>query len=69
MVARAERLPAGRYRITVYDPLSSPDPEAPQKEQALALTAQINQYFEDWIREYPDQWICLKRRWPKAHKL
>ena len=69
VVARAERLPAGRYRITVYDPLSSPDPEAPQKEQALALTAQINQYFEDWIREYPDQWICLKRRWPKAHKL
>jgi len=69
VVARAERLPKGRYRITVYDPLTSPDPEAPQKEQALALTAHVNQYFEDWIREYPDQWICLKRRWPKAHKL
>ena len=69
VVARAERLPAGRYRITVYDPLTSPDPEAPQKEQALALTAQVNRYFEDWIREYPDQWICLKRRWPKGHKL
>jgi KDO2-lipid IV(A) lauroyltransferase len=67
--ARAERLPRGRYRITVYEPLESDRPDAPQKEQVLALTAAINRYFEDWIREYPEQWICLKRRWPKAHKL
>jgi len=69
VVARAERLPKGRYRITVYEPLTSDIPDAPQKEQVLALTAKINNYFEDWIREYPGQWICLKRRWPKAHKL
>lgn len=69
VVARAERLPKGRYRITMYEPLASSCPEAPQKDQALDLTAQINRYFEGWIREYPDQWICLKRRWPKAHKL
>ncbi|MEM8561547.1 MAG: lysophospholipid acyltransferase family protein [Pseudomonadota bacterium] len=69
VVARAQRLPKGRYRIIVYDPLQSTHPEAPQKEQALELTAQINRHFESWIREYPDQWICLKRRWPKAHKL
>lgn len=69
VVVKSERLPAGRYRITAYEPLSSPDPDAPQKEQALALTAEINRYFEAWIREHPDQWICLKRRWPKAHKL
>ena len=67
--ARAERLPRGRFRITVYEPLVSNRPDAPQKEQVLALTAAINRHFEDWIREYPEQWICLKRRWPKAHKL
>jgi KDO2-lipid IV(A) lauroyltransferase len=69
VVARAERLPKGRYRITMYEPLTSPNPDAPQKEQVLALTAEINRYFEEWIREYPEQWICLKRRWPKAHRL
>ncbi len=69
VVARGERLPNARYRITVYDPLVSADPDAPVKEQALELTSQIHGYFEDWIREYPAQWICLKRRWPKAHKL
>lgn len=67
--ARAERLPRGRYRITVYQPLFSPDPELPLKEQAAAMTQLVYGYFEDWIREYPGQWICLKRRWPKAHKL
>jgi KDO2-lipid IV(A) lauroyltransferase len=69
VVSRAERLPGGRYRITVYDPLASPIPEAPIKEQAVAITEIVHRYFEDWIREYPEQWVCLKRRWPKAHKL
>jgi KDO2-lipid IV(A) lauroyltransferase len=69
VVARAERLPRSRYRITVYDPLEGPDPDAPVKDQAVALTAIIHGFFERWIRQYPEQWICLKRRWPKQHKL
>lgn len=69
VVARAERLPGTRYRITMYDPLLSPIPDAPVKEQAVAITELVHRYFEDWIREYPEQWVCLKRRWPKAHRL
>ena len=69
VAARAERLPHARYRITVYDPLASPNPDAPVKEQAAAMTEMVYRYFEAWITEYPEQWICLKRRWPKAHKL
>lgn len=66
---RAERLPGSRFRISVYDPIISEQPDASLDDQAIGLTLQINRYFEDWIREYPEQWICLKRRWPKAHKL
>jgi len=69
VVSRAERLPDARYRITVYDPLISPLPDAPVKEQAVALTEIVHRYFEEWITEYPQQWVCLKRRWPKARKL
>jgi KDO2-lipid IV(A) lauroyltransferase len=69
VLSRCERLPNARYRITVYDPLTSPIPEESVKEQAVVMTEMIHHYFEDWIREYPEQWICLKRRWPKAHKL
>lgn len=69
VVARAERLPGARYRITMYDPIVSPIPDAPIKDQAVAMTEIVHGYFEDWITEYPEQWVCLKRRWPKAHKL
>lgn len=66
---RCVRLPGSRFRICVYDPLVSQQPDAPVDEQAAEMTVQINRYFEEWIREYPEQWICLKRRWPKAHRL
>ena len=66
---RGVRLPGNRFRICLYDPLVSAQPDAPLDEQAAELTVQINRYFEEWVREYPEQWICLKRRWPKAHKL
>ena len=66
---RCVRLPGNRYRICLYDPIVSEQPDAPIDEQAAEMTVQINHCFEQWIREYPEQWICLKRRWPKAHKL
>lgn len=62
---RAQRLPQGRFRITVYDPLTCQNPDTPETEQKLELSMLINRYFEAWIRENPEQWICLKRRWPK----
>ncbi len=69
VLGRAERLPGARYRVTVYEPIQSPIPDADVKEQAAALTKIIHEHFEQWIRETPEQWICLKRRWPKANKL
>ena len=69
MVVRAERLGRGRYRITACDPIASPDRQRPLKEQAVAMTERVYAHFEQWIRENPEQWICLKRRWPKEHRL
>lgn len=65
----AVRLPNQRYRIDVYDPLVSENSTAPPDEQAEVLSTKINSLFEEWITATPEQWICLKRRWPKAHKL
>ncbi|MFV8817806.1 lysophospholipid acyltransferase family protein [Haliea sp. E17] len=66
---RTERLPGCRFRLTLEPPLRCSIPDAPEREQALDLALQVNQCFERWIRESPGEWICLKRRWPKAHKL
>ncbi len=66
---RAQRLGEARYKITVYEPLASTVPDASTEQQAIDLSRQINCHFEQWITDNPEQWICLKRRWPKAHKL
>lgn len=66
---RGERLGKAYYRVTVYDPVPVPAGDADTDDKALAMTAAVHRHFEQWIAEQPDQWICLKRRWPKAHKL
>lgn len=35
------------------------------KEDARAVMVQINAILESWIREYPEQWFWVHRRWPK----
>jgi KDO2-lipid IV(A) lauroyltransferase len=65
----AERVDIGRFRITVQAPIEPSDPAAEEEEQAIDMTRQLNEVFEDWIRQAPEQWMCLKRRWPKAHRL
>ncbi len=62
---RAERLPSGRFRITLYPPVRPHDPNASAALQARDMTAQLNVLFEDWIRATPGEWLCLARRWPK----
>ena len=58
-------LPGGRYRISYGEPLR-PDLSRPNNAEVARITGAINQVFESWIREWPDQWLCTKRRWAKS---
>ena len=62
---RAQRLEGGRFRILSYSPIKPPDSGFSRREQAMAMTEELNLMFESWIKEDPGQWMCLKRRWPK----
>ena len=62
---RAERLPDYRYRITVYRPIKPNDPSASADIQAEQMTRKQLGHFESWIREAPEQWLCIGRRWPR----
>ncbi len=62
---RAERLPDGRYRITLYAPVVPDDGIDGAVAQASNMTAKLNRQFEQWIRDAPGEWLCLARRWPK----
>lgn len=66
VAARVIREEGCRFTIEVAPPLE-PDPSIKdQRERAFRLAADLNRLFEAWITEHPEQWLCAKRRWPRA---
>jgi len=65
--ARVERLAGARFRLTVeppIEPLRTGDPRARARDMMQRLYA----LFEAWIAERPEEWLCIKRRWPDLAK-
>jgi KDO2-lipid IV(A) lauroyltransferase len=60
---RVDRLPKARFRITAEAPLAYAKTGDAGRD-TLALMTQVNQVIERWIRERPDHWFWLHRRWP-----
>jgi KDO2-lipid IV(A) lauroyltransferase len=61
--ARVERLDGARFRLTVFPPLPVTRSGEPHAD-AAALMAQVNATLEEWIRDRPEQWLWVHRRWP-----
>jgi KDO2-lipid IV(A) lauroyltransferase len=60
---RVERLDGARFRVTVFPPLPLPRSGEPHAD-AAALMVRVNALLETWIRDRPEQWLWLHRRWP-----
>ena len=60
---RVERLPGARFRLTVFPPLPLPR-SGDAKADVAALTGTVTATLEGWIRERPEEWLWLHRRWP-----
>jgi KDO2-lipid IV(A) lauroyltransferase len=60
---RVERLTGARFRVRVFPPLVLPR-GGDRHADAAALMAQVNQTLEGWIRDRPEQWLWVHRRWP-----
>lgn len=59
---RAIRLPNHRFEFEITEAIVPP--RDAQGQIDLAATMQlITQVVEGWIREYPEQWLWLHRRW------
>jgi KDO2-lipid IV(A) lauroyltransferase len=59
---RVERLAGVKFRLTFEEPMAlerTGDDEA----DVMALMTRINARLEAWIRERPDHWFWLHRRW------
>lgn len=60
--SRIERLDGCRFRMTLYPPLAVPGTGDKEKD-VLAMMTDINAQLESWVRERPEQWLWIHRRW------
>ncbi|MEC9022375.1 MAG: lauroyl acyltransferase [Pseudomonadota bacterium] len=60
---RLERIRGCSFRATILPPLAPPETGDRKKDVELMMTM-VNEIFEDWIIERPDQWFWLHNRWP-----
>lgn len=63
--AIAVRLPNGRFRATVCEPIV-PDRESDAETDIQRMTQAIADQFEPFVRRYPDQWYVFRDIWPDA---
>ena len=59
---RVVRLPGGKFRLDVTDPLMALR-DADGKIDVAATMQMITGVIEGWIKEHPEQWLWLQRRW------
>ncbi len=60
--ARVIRLPEGRFRMEVTDEITLPL-DAEGRIDAKETVVTVTKIVEDWVREYPEQWLWVHRRW------
>ncbi len=60
--ARAIRLPGGRFRLELTDPIPLPR-DAEGRVDVAGATQAINDVVAAWVREHPGQWLWMHRRW------
>jgi KDO2-lipid IV(A) lauroyltransferase len=59
---RTIRLPGGRFRAEITEPIEAPR-DASGRIDVEATMQTITSVVERWVREYPEQWLWLHRRW------
>lgn len=59
---RVVRLPGNRFRAELTEEIS-PVRDAEGKIDIQGMTQKITSVVEGWVREHPEQWLWLHRRW------
>lgn len=59
---RIIRLPGGRFRAQLSDRIIPPRDASGEIDIQATMQA-VTSVLEGWVREYPEQWLWLHRRW------
>ena len=60
---RIERIGGCRFRLTIFPPIAFP--KGNNRDAAVReIMTEVNAMVEGWVRERPDQWLWMHRRWP-----
>jgi KDO2-lipid IV(A) lauroyltransferase len=60
---RVERLSGCHFRVSVYPPLQV-HATGDRAADVRSIATAANALLESWIRERPEQWLWVHRRWP-----
>jgi KDO2-lipid IV(A) lauroyltransferase len=59
---RVVRLPKNRFRVDLTEPIK-PARDAAGEIDVVGTMQAVTDVVEGWVREYPEQWLWLHRRW------
>lgn len=59
---RVERTGGVRFGITIHPPVEFVGSDG-RHADAKAIMGKLNERLEQWVRERPEQWMWLHRRW------
>lgn len=59
---RVVRLPDNRFRVDLTDTIA-PVRDAEGRVDVVGTMQTVTNVIEGWVREYPEQWLWLHRRW------
>ena len=68
-MARSIRQPDGHFIMEISAPLKMPEDTEDRDKAVLDIMTQINKQLEMWIRENPEQWLWIHRRFDKSEYL
>lgn len=62
--ARVVRKEGCHFEEFIYPPLAY-ERTGDEEKDVLSIMTSINALLESWIREYPEQWFWVHKRWPE----
>jgi KDO2-lipid IV(A) lauroyltransferase len=63
---KLQRTDNNGHKITFFEKISYRNQNLKHKNKVKYILKQINNHLSSWIKENPEQWLWIHRRWSKS---